>query len=272
MHALDDARAHHPARARDGAARAEEHARVVEELGLAQEPQRIGRANPAGVEVLGVAVARGDEIARVEGLVHLGHVGGAQQIVGVEDEEGLVLTRVLVEHTVEAIVEHPALALAREVVALVDDGPGAAGLLGGVVRAGVGHHEGVDELRRVVLLLDGAHEVGYDALLVVRRDEEGVAVVAPGLGEANRAAPQRHEDVDELIEVREREERPHDEVEDDDGREAQAVELHGRPFHVRSCRGGGARGDALGRWLAEQPGHDLVARPRAAHGAAIQRF
>src|SRR5699024_8914117 len=46
------------ARAGDGAARAELHARVVQKLRLAQEPERIAGGDPVVPEVLGVALAR----------------------------------------------------------------------------------------------------------------------------------------------------------------------------------------------------------------------
>ena len=145
---------------------------------------------------------------------------------GVADHEGLVLVAVLVEDPVEAVVERPALAAPREVVSVPDDGAGLLGLLVRVVCAGVADHEDVHELARVVLREDGAHEVADDELLIVRRDEERVAVLLLGLGQRHRPAEHDADHVDDLIEVREREEEPDDQVEDDDRREAEPVELH----------------------------------------------
>ena len=116
----------------------------------------------------------------------------------------------VVEDAVEGVVEDPALALAGEVIAVPDDGAGALGLAMGVVGAGVADDEAVHEVARVVLGQDGAHQVADDRLLVMRRDDEAIAVVLLGHRELDRTAPDDAEDVDKLVEVGKREKQPDD--------------------------------------------------------------
>ncbi len=137
-----------------------------------------------------------------------------------------MLVAILVEDAVKAIVHSPALAASREVVPVPDNGPGALRLLVGVVGAGVAHHKDIHELVRVVLGKNRPHEVANDRLLVVRRDEEGIPVQLLCRRQLDRAARRHADEIDKLVEVRQREEEPHDHVEDHDGRESDLVELH----------------------------------------------
>ena len=217
VHGLHDLGGDQVARTGDGAGGAAEHARVVEEAGLAEEPDGVGSANPRASEVLGVAIAREREISLVEGIVHDGHVIRRQQVVGVEDDERLVLARILVEDAVEAVIHHPALALARQVVALVDDGSGLAGTRRRLIRAGICDNEDIDEFGRIVLCLDGLHQVGDHGFLVVRRDEERVRMLLLCLGDLHLVAHVADDKEDELVEEAHRKEHGDDEVEDLDG-------------------------------------------------------
>ena len=220
VHAADDARGDKPARARDGSRGAKLHAGIVQELRLAQEPERIGCRDPGGIEVLGVAVGREDQIALVEGIVHDLRIVRRDDVVGVEDEEAVILVASLVEDAVERIVEDPALALAHKVIALPGDGTGIERFLVCVVRAGICHDIDVHELTRIVLREDGAYEVADDRLLVVGCNHEGIAVLLLGRRYLHVTASPHMQDVDELVEVCQREEQQHDEVEDYDGRQA----------------------------------------------------
>ena len=258
VHAADDAGRDEPARARDRAARPQHHPGVVQELCLAQKPGRIRGADPARVEVLGVAVARADEVARIKGLVHGGNVVRRDDVVGVHDEEGLVLVTVLVEDAVEGVVKHPALALAGEVVALPGDGPRPLCLLCRRVGAGVRHDEAVDEAV-VALREDGPHEVGYDGLLVVGGDHEGIAMVLLGLGQLDVTVYDDADDVGKLVEVCEGEEEPQHTVEDDDRRQAGLEHVHEQ--HLPSSA---SRPDTL-----KEPGTDLPARLGASHRSFV---
>ena len=215
---LDDVGGDEEARARDGAAGVERQARLVEELGLAQEPHGIAGGDPVGSVVLGVAVARGRLGAGVEGLVHLAEVVHVEDVVGVEDEVGLVaLVGVLRADDREAVVERIALAHLLGVVAREDDGARIARDLGGVVRAVVGDDKHVDELGGIVLHLDGMDEVADDRALVARGHHHGEAVVLLGdvlLG----LARQDDEHVEKLVGVANGEYREHAEIEDIDER------------------------------------------------------
>ena len=235
VHAADDGRRDHPSRARDRTARVGHHAGIVEELGLADEPDGIGGRNPARVEVLGVAIRRADQISRVEGIVHLAGVVGRDDVVRIEDEEGLVPVAVFVEDAVEAIVHDPALALAGQVVAVPDDGTGGLCLGMCVVRAGVAHDEDVHQLARVVLFEDRADEVADDRLFVVGRDEEGIAMELLCGRQLDHTAEDAHQHVDALVEIGDREEGTDYEIENDDRRETHVVKgkLHVCPSWSR---------------------------------------
>ena len=133
------------ARAGDGAARAELHARVVQKLRLAQEPERIAGGDPVVPEVLGVAVARYYLIAFGEDAVHLFDVVFFKHIVRIEDEVAVEgpLGEELV-YAVQQIVERIALADIGGVEALKDYGTGLGGDSGRAVGAVVSNDEGRD--------------------------------------------------------------------------------------------------------------------------------
>ena len=96
----------------------------------------------------------------VKGIIHLGNVIAGDNVIGIEDKVALKRVGILVENAVEAKVHDPALALAGQVIALVNNGTGLARELRRVVGAGIGDHENLDELGRIILVLDGANEVG----------------------------------------------------------------------------------------------------------------
>ena len=165
------------ARAGDGAAGAEVEAGVVEELRLAQEPQRVAGGDPVVAEVLGVAVARDDAVALGEDLVHLLDVVLLEHVVRVEDEvavEGPLREELV--YAVEQIVEGVALAHVGGVEALKDYGPGVGGDARRVVRAVVGHDEGGHQAAVIGLAPDALDEVADDGLLVPRGHQHRVAV------------------------------------------------------------------------------------------------
>ena len=132
------------------------HAGVVEELRLAQEPQRVAGGDPVVAEVLGVAVARDDARSpREKTLVHLLDVVLLEHVVRVEDEvavEGPLREELV--YAVEQIVEGVALAHVGGVEALEDYGPGVGGDARRVVRAVVGHDEGGHQAAVIGLALD----------------------------------------------------------------------------------------------------------------------
>ena len=80
------------ARAGDGAARSEEHSRVVEVAGFPQKPKGVPGGDPVVPEVLGAAVAGDGVVApTAEGLVHLRREVLVHHVVGVEDEVARVV-------------------------------------------------------------------------------------------------------------------------------------------------------------------------------------
>lgn len=230
LHALDELGTHQIPRARHGAGGMADHASVVEIAGLADEPGRISRGDPTAAEILGVAVARKRKIALVERIVHDGDVITGEQVVGVEDEERLVLTGVLAKNSVEPVIHDPALALAREVVALVDDGTRLARGLGGVIRAGVCHHEDVDQLRRIILVLDRFDQVGDDRLLVMGGNEERIGMLLLRRGNLHLAANETDEEENHLIQETDREHQTDDGVEDDNRSQSISRDEGCRPF------------------------------------------
>ena len=129
--------------------------------------------------------------------------------------------RVFTQNSLEPVIHNPALALARKVVALVNDGAGLAGRTGGFVCAGIGHHEDIDELLRVVLLLDGANEVGDDRFLVMGGDEVRIVMECLGLGIAIFALHDADEEEDDLVEKDDPEQHHDDQIELHDGRSAE---------------------------------------------------
>ena len=165
------------ARAGDGAARAQLHARVVQELRLAQKPQRIARGYPVVPEVLAVAVARHYLIAVREDLVHLLYIVLLEHVVRVEDE--VAVERPLGEELVylpEQEVERIALADPRGVEALEDYGPGLGRYRRRRIRTVVSHDKGRHEPQVVGLPPHALDEVRYDGLLVARRNQHRIPV------------------------------------------------------------------------------------------------
>ena len=187
------------ARAGDGAARAELHARVVQKLRLAQEPQRVAGGDPVVPEVLGVAVARDDAVALGEDAVHLLYVVLLEDVVRVEDE--VAVEGALGEELVNAaqqVAQGVALADLRGVEALEDYGAALGRHPGRLIRAVVRDDEGRDEARVVALAPDALEQLADDRLLVPRRDQHGVAVRPRG-SPAPVLHQEGHEDVDELV-------------------------------------------------------------------------
>ena len=154
----------------------------------------------------------------VKGIVHLGHVIAGDNVIGIEDKVALERVRILVKNAIKTKVHDPALTLAGQVVALINDGTGLARELRGVVGAGVGNDKHLDELGRIVLILDGANEVGDHGLLVMRRNKEGVPVEFFGLGRRDLATKSANDKEDHLVQKADREQRDDNLVEDHDGR------------------------------------------------------
>ena len=154
----------------------------------------------------------------VKGIVHLGDVIAGDNVIRVEDKVALKRVGILVEDTVETKVHDPALTLAGQIVTLVDNGTGLARELRGVVGTGVGNDKDLNKLGRIVLVLDGAHEIGDYGLLVVRRDKEGVTMELFGLGRCDLTAQGADDKEDHLVQKADREQRDHNLVKDHDGR------------------------------------------------------
>ena len=197
---------------------------------LAHEPERVACAHPAGVEVLGVAIARADEEPLIEGLVHDLDVVWRNHVVRVHHEEALVRALLLVQYPVEREVEHPALAAPREVVSLPHDGSGLSRHLRRPVRARVRDDVAVDEAV-VALRLDRAHEVADDRLLVVRRDDERIRVAPLRDRQLHLSANHDPDGIEDLVEICEREEDPDEVVEDCDGGRPEPGQFHAASFH-----------------------------------------
>ena len=173
-----DARAEQEARARNAAARAEHHARPVELRGLAQEKQRVARADPVVAEVLRVAVARDDLVARIKDLVHLLDEVFVEDVVRVEHKEALKgMLAVLLKDGVQQELQRVALADGVLVLPLEHDGARRPRDRRGAVRAVVRHDEDVHKLRGVRLPAHALNELRDDGLLIAGRDQHGVAVV-----------------------------------------------------------------------------------------------
>ena len=200
--------------ARHGAGGVQGQARLVEELGLAQEPHAVAGRDPVAPEVLGIAIGGGGLGTRIEGGVHLAEVVHVQHVVGVEDEVGLVvLVGILLPDGLQAPVEGVALPHLLVVVARKHNGAGLAGHLGRAVGAVIGDDEHIDELGGVVLHLDGMDEIGDDCLLVARSHHDSVAVVARSRL-LRGATGENDQHVVELIGVAQGKGQEHAEVED----------------------------------------------------------
>ena len=155
--------------------------------------------------------------ALVKGIVHLGHVIAGDNVVGIEDKVALKRVGILVENAIETKVHDPALALSGQVIALVNNGTGLACELRGVVGAGVGNDKDLDKLGRIVLVLDGAYEIGNYGFLVMRRDKKGIAMEFFGLGRRDLATKSANDKEDHLVQKADREQRDDNLVEDHDG-------------------------------------------------------
>ena len=217
VHTLDHAGRNEVARTRDSAGRLANITRVVEETGLAQIPRGVGRRDPRTTEVLRVAVAGDHMKTLVKSVVHLGNVITGNNVIGIENKIALKGIGILVENAIEAKVHDPALALSSKVITLIDNGAGLARKLRRVVGAGIGDHEDLDKLGRIILILDGANEVGNYGLLVMRRDKEGIAVEFFGLGRRDLATKGTDDKEDHLVQKADREQRKDNLVEDHDG-------------------------------------------------------
>ena len=121
---------------------AQDHARIVQELGFTQEPQCAACRDPVRVEILGISVAGDDAIAAVKDLVHLGHVVAVEQIVGIENEVALIACRcVFLLNALECVIERISLADLGAVEALEYDRARTFGNLCGIVGAVVRNDE-----------------------------------------------------------------------------------------------------------------------------------
>lgn len=97
-------------------------------------------------------------------------------------------------------------------------GTGLARELCRVIGTGIGDHKDLDELGRIILVLDGANKIGDNGLLVMRRDKEGIPVEFFGLGRCDLAPKSADDKKDHLVEEADREQRDDNLVEDHDGR------------------------------------------------------
>ena len=153
----------------------------------------------------------------VKGIVHLGHVIAGDNVIGIEDKVAFKRVGILVKDAVEAKVHDPALTLTGKIIALVNNGTCLARELCGVVGAGVGNHEDLDKLGRIILVLDGANKVGDHGLLVMRRDKESITMEFFGLGRRDLATKSANDKEDHLVQKADREQRDDNLVEDHDG-------------------------------------------------------
>lgn len=173
-----DAAAEEKACARYAAARAEHHARPVELGGLAQEKERVARADPVIAEIFRVAVACNDLIARIEHLVHLLDEALVEDVVRVEHEKAFKgIFAVLLENLVQEEFQRVALADGVLVLPLENNGARRARHIRGAVRAIVRHDENIHKLRGVRLPAHALDKLRDDGLLIARRNQNGVAVV-----------------------------------------------------------------------------------------------
>ena len=217
MHTLDNTGGDEVARTRDGTGRLADITRVVKETRLAQVPSGVGSRDPRAAKVLGVAVACDHMESLVKGVIHLGDVIAGDNVVGIEDKVALKGIGILVKNAVKTKVHDPALAFTGQVVSLVHDSARLARELRGVIGAGIGDDKDLDELGRIILVLDGANEVGDNGLLVVCCNKEGIPVEFFGLGRRDLAAESTDDKEDHLVQEADREQRDDNLVEDHDG-------------------------------------------------------
>ena len=155
--------------------------------------------------------------ALIKGIVHLGHVIAGYDVISIENKVALKRVGILVKDAVKTKVHDPALTLAGQVVALINDGARLARELRRVVGAGIGDHEDLDKLGRIILVLDGANEVGNHGLLIMRRDKESIAMEFFGLRRRDLATKSANDKEDHLVQKADREQRDDNLVEDHNG-------------------------------------------------------
>ena len=155
--------------------------------------------------------------ALVKGIVHLGHVIAGDNVIGIEDKVALERVGILVKNAIKTKVHDPALTLAGKIIALINDGARLARELRRVVGAGIGDHEDLDKLGRIILILDGANKVGDHGLLVMRRDKEGITMQLFGLRGRDLTTKSANDKEDHLVQKTDREQRDDNLVEDHDG-------------------------------------------------------
>ena len=179
---------------------AEDHARIVQESRLADEPQgRTGR-HPVVGQIDRIAVAGQDAETGLEGLVHLLDVMTVEPVVGVEHEIGIVVVgHTRVNHGAQQVRQRVSLADQLRVVAFDDMASHLADDFGGAIGTVVGHQPDIDQLARIGLVVQRVDEVADDVLLVARGDQHGVALVHRRVREVHRLGEQRHDDADGLV-------------------------------------------------------------------------
>ncbi len=199
----DDIGVNEEAGAGDVAVGTQEHTGEVEEAGLTQEPDAVAGGDPVGTEVAGIAVAgNGAVVTAVKDLVHLGGEVGVHQIVGVEDHVAVVGVLALVGQGAEEVIQGVALALLVLVEALIHDGAGVPGNLGGVVGAVIGHHIDIQAVLGVVLIFQRLDQFCDHSRLVAGGDHGGVAVDHRiPVGALAVLAHQADHQIDQLIKI-----------------------------------------------------------------------
>ena len=210
---------------RDKTAGTEFLPRAVQIAGVAEEPQPAARGEPAVAVVLRVAVGGDDAIAVREGLVDFGEVVLRDEIVGVEDEIGVVMPLpVVAVDRREKKVEDVALAEVLGVPSLIDDGAVRRADAGGIVGTVVRSDKNIEQLARVVLRVQTVDEIPDDARLVARRDQNGKAV-GDGFGFMRGVFFEKSDEyIEELVEITKGEQTRNREIED----HQKGMRLHGK--------------------------------------------
>ena len=93
----------------------------------------------------------------------------------------------------------------------------------GVVGARIRYDKDVDELRRVILLLNRLHEIGDNGLFVVSRDKKRVAVLLVRGRKFNLTVKESDKKENNLIEKAKGKQTTDNEVKSDDRRHAKEV-------------------------------------------------
>ena len=210
------------------AAAAEAHARIVQVLCLAQEPQRIARRDPVVAIVFGIAIAGHDLVARGVDLFDLGKEVRVKDIVCIQHKIGVVVPAAGTANASEHVVEHIALANMQRVVPLKNDRAMLARHAGGIVRAVIRTDVNIYMIHRISLRTNAVEQITDDILLIARSNENGNAVVFIA---ADKFLPlqQRHRHIKELIGIAYEKEGHDDRVDRDDC-------LHNRLLHCRKSR------------------------------------